>query len=628
MTLQILRPQLTERRTRGRSARHRGRRWTSEWAVVGGLAVAALSLYLYRLDLNGWGNPFYAAAAQAGAHDWKAFFFGSLDWGNSISIDKPPLSVWPSAIAVRLFGLSSWSVLAPHAILGAATVVVYYLTVRRVFPRWTALTASVFYMTTPVVFLMSRFNNPEATTGFLVALGFYFAVRSRESTRWAPYLLCGTMFGLGFMAKEVQAWIPVPAIAAGLLIFGAGTAGQRWRRVLASGACMLTTGFGWIFIVDSVSAVNRPYVGGSLGNSALELAWDYNGLARFIQVDAPGLTYDGGPGRLFNANLSVAAGWLVLPALMGSVLVLVYAWRRLNRSQQFLSTASAAVFLTVALVLSFMGTMLHSYYTHSLAPWAALTTAAALHMLRQSADRWAQRALTVVVIGAGVYGQLRIIEYGIQWPVWVPWAVGGIGVVAAAAHFLATPPRRALQAGAALLAAVALGAAPAASNIFTASQPQEGTNPASGSTSRYPMALKNVLDDVRASPELSWAKEVDFGAPPDPRLISLMHEASGSSTWTLATYSAQNVAQYQLASDTPVMSIGGWLGSDPTPTLAQFQELVRRGRVAYFADFTIIRDRPDELSPEARSIAAWVEKNFPVVMTGEPTVYDLRTPPP
>ncbi|NUP73610.1 MAG: glycosyl transferase [Sinomonas sp.] len=611
-----------------RPRRHVDTQRLPEWAVLAGLGATALVLYLWGLDLNGWGNPFYAAAAQAGAHDWKSFFFGSLDWGNSISIDKPPLAVWPSAIAIRLFGLSSWSVLAPHAILGSATVVVFYLAVRRVFPRGTALTATLFYMITPVVFLMSRFNNPEATTGFLVALGFYFAVRSRESTRWAPYLLCGTMFGLGFMAKEIQAWIPVPALAVGLLVFGAGTIGQRWRRVLAAGASMLTIGLAWIIVVDTVPAENRPYVGGSLGNSALELAWDYNGLARFIQLNAPGLPYDGGPGRLFNANLAVAAGWLVLPALLAAIFIFVYAWQGWDRGQKFLGLSSAAAFLTVAVILSFMGTMLHSYYTYSLAPWAALTTAVALHRLRQKADRWAQRALAVAVIGAGVYGQLRIIEYGIEWPPWAPWAIGVLGVAAAATHFIATPPRRALQAAAAVLTAVALSAAPASSNIFTASQPQEGTNPASGSTSRYPMALKNVLDGVRASPELSWAKEVDFGAPPDSRLVSLMKVAASSSTWTLATYSAQNAAQYQLASDTPVMSIGGWLGSDPSPTLAQFQRLVRTGRIAYFADFSIIRDHPDQLSPEARSIAEWVESAFPIVMSGEPTVYDLRRSPP
>ncbi|MGN6403121.1 ArnT family glycosyltransferase [Sinomonas sp.] len=590
--------------------------------------AAALTLYLFRLDINGWGNPFYAAAAQAAAHDWKAFFFGSLDWGNSISIDKPPLAVWPSAIAIRIFGMSSWSILAPHAVLGAATVVVLYLALRQEFPRWTALTATTFYMTTPVVFLMSRFNNPEATTGFLVALGLYFAVRARKSTRWAPYLLCGIFFGLGFMAKQLQAWIAVPAVALGLLVFGVGSIATRWRRVLGAGACMLATGLAWVLIVDAVPAGSRPYVGGSLGNSALELTWDYNGLARFIQIDAPGLAYDGGPGRLFNANLSVAAGWLVLPALMAALLVLVYARREWNRGQQFLGVTCAVAFLVVAAILSFMGTMLHSYYTHSLAPWAALTVAVALHRLRQSAERWAQRLLAVVVIGAGVYGQVRIIGYGVQWPDWVPWALGGLGVAAAAAHFLATPSRRTVQSVAAILTVVALGTAPAASNMFTASQPQEGTNPASGSKSRDPMALKNVLDAVHASPDLSWEKEVDFGAPPDPRLISLMREASSTSTWTLATYSAQNVAQYQLASDTPVMAIGGWLGSDPSPTLAQFKALVRSGRVAYFADFAIIRDRPEQLSPEARSIEEWVRSAFPSVMNGEPTVYDLRRPLP
>lgn len=599
-----------------------------EWVIVGGLAAIAISMYLYRLDLNGWGNPFYAAAAQAGAHDWKSFFFGSLDWGNSITVDKPPLSVWPSAIAVRLFGLSPWTILAPHAILGATTVVIFYLAVRRIFPRWTALTVALLYMTTPVVFLMSRFNNPEATTGLLVATGFYFAVRARESTRWIPYLLCGSAFGFAFMAKQLQAWIAVPAVALGLLLFAAGTVGQRWRRVLSAGVFMGVTGLAWIVVVDAISPANRPYVGGSVGNSALELTWDYNGLARFVQIKAPGLVYDGGPWRLFNADLAPAGGWLVLPGLMAAIVIAVYGWKGWDRGQRFVGLVSATAFIIVALTLSFMGTMLHPYYTFSLAPWAALTVATALHRLRQASDRWAQRALAGVIIGAGVYGQVRIIGYGVQWPAWVPWAIGGLGVVTVVVHFFGSPTRRALHAAGVVLTVAALSAAPAASNGFTVSEPQQGTNPVSGSTSRDPLALKNVLDGVRASPQLSWEKEVAFGAQPDPRLLSLMNDASGSHTWTLATYSAQNAAQYQLASDTPVMALGGWLGGDPSPSLSEFKSLVRAGRIAYFADFSAVRDRPDQLGPQVQSIAAWVKANYEIVMSGEPTVYDLRRPLP
>ena len=69
---------------------------------------------------SGWANSFYSAAVQAGSESWKAFFFGASDAAGSITVDKPPLALWPMALSVRVFGLSSWSVLVPQALMGVA----------------------------------------------------------------------------------------------------------------------------------------------------------------------------------------------------------------------------------------------------------------------------------------------------------------------------------------------------------------------------------------------------------------------------------------------------------------------------------------------------------------------------
>ena len=73
---------------------------------------------------------FYAAAAQAGSHSWSAWFFGSLDAKNFITVDKPPASLWVTGLSVRLFGMNSWSVLAPQALMGVASVAMLYAAVR------------------------------------------------------------------------------------------------------------------------------------------------------------------------------------------------------------------------------------------------------------------------------------------------------------------------------------------------------------------------------------------------------------------------------------------------------------------------------------------------------------------
>ena len=85
----------------------RGRPADPAWvrpALLALLAGTAL-LYLWGLGASGWANGFYAAAVQAGTQSWKAFFFGSFDSSNFITVDKPPASLWVMELSARVFGL-------------------------------------------------------------------------------------------------------------------------------------------------------------------------------------------------------------------------------------------------------------------------------------------------------------------------------------------------------------------------------------------------------------------------------------------------------------------------------------------------------------------------------------------
>ena len=102
----------------------RGRTDEPAWvraAFVGVIALAAL-LYVWDLAISAYANTYYSAAALAGGQSWSAFFFGSFDAANFITVDKPPAAIWLMGLSVRLFGLSSWSVLLPEALAGVATV--------------------------------------------------------------------------------------------------------------------------------------------------------------------------------------------------------------------------------------------------------------------------------------------------------------------------------------------------------------------------------------------------------------------------------------------------------------------------------------------------------------------------
>jgi len=83
------------------------------------LAITTVA-YVWGLSASGWANSFYSAASQAGSQSWKAWFFGSFDAANSITVDKPPASLWVTGLSVRIFGLNSWAILVPEALMGAA----------------------------------------------------------------------------------------------------------------------------------------------------------------------------------------------------------------------------------------------------------------------------------------------------------------------------------------------------------------------------------------------------------------------------------------------------------------------------------------------------------------------------
>src|SRR5690348_6444859 len=104
------------------------------WARPGlaALLLGTAVLYLWGLGASGYANEFYASAVQAGTQSWKAMFFGSLDAGSAITVDKPAFFLWPMEISARLFGLNGWSMLVPQALEGVAAVALLAAIVRRV----------------------------------------------------------------------------------------------------------------------------------------------------------------------------------------------------------------------------------------------------------------------------------------------------------------------------------------------------------------------------------------------------------------------------------------------------------------------------------------------------------------
>ncbi len=646
--------------------------WVRPAVVV--LLAATVVLYVWNLSASGYANEYYAAAVQAGTQSLKAWFFGSLDAGNAITVDKPPAALWVMTASARLFGFSSWSLLVPQALMGVASVGLLYGAVRRWAGPVAGLIAGSVLALTPAAVLMFRFDNPDALLTLLLVAGGYTLVRAvdaasvRASTWWL--VAAGAAVGLGFLTKMGQALLVVPAF--GLVYLVAGPTRLR-TRILQLGAALgaMIAAAGWyIALVELWPAVDRPYIGGSTANSLLELALGYNGIGRLIGGSGNG--GGGGPGgagntantafggsagitRLFTGEIALEVSWL-LPAalvLLSAGLAVTLRAPRTDRIRAALLLWGGWTIVT-GVVFSFMSGTMHPYYTIALAPGiAALVGVGVVAFSRRRAGLVARGTLALATAATAAWAFVLLASSGEAFA-WVRWVVLGAGVVAVGG-LLAGGVRRAAVAGAA--AAVLVGmAAPSAYAVTTAATAHGGSIPSVGTSASAmggpggaPSWQARTADGATsgaaagdgssdpaagstASGEVTTgAAAVPDGTPPGGGMGGMGGATSAEltallrgtdSTWSAAVSSSQSAAALELASGTAVMSTGGWSGSDAAVTLAQFQDDVAQGRIHYYIGGGQ-GGGPSGSDGTSAQIDAWVQATFTPTTIGGQTVYDL-----
>lgn len=668
-------------------------RW-ERTALVGLLLVTAV-LYLWGLSASGWANSFYSAAVQAGSESWTAFLYGASDAAGSITVDKPPASLWVMALSVRLFGLSSWSILVPQALMGVATVGVLYATVRRAFSAQAALLAGAALALTPVAALMFRFNNPDALlllllTGAVAAV--LRAVEGPRTTRWM--VLAGALVGLAFLTKQLQAFLVLPSLALMFLWAAPVGIGRRIRDSLLGLAAMVVAGGWWVALVELVPASLRPYIGGSQTNSFLELTFGYNGLGR-ITGDEEGSVGGGGMGggfggstgltRLFDAENGGQITWLVPAAL---ILAAGALWARRRAPRTDARRAAVVGWLSLLLVtgvtFSFMAGIFHAYYTVALAaPVAALVGIGGWTLWAERRSPW---ALWLLVAASGTTTAWAVVLLGrsADWLPWLRWtvlAVGALGTLALVAAAL-RPAAGALAKAGATLALVAGLAGPAAYTLQTVATAHTGSIVTAGPTVSFGLGgmpggmSQGALEEMLESGELPGGGRLPGGAQPpigaggaapggampggmpggtaqggpqgafpgggtggeggmgggmgglldgaevSDEVAALLLQEADRYTWAAAAVGSQNAASYQLETEQPVMAVGGFNGSDPSPTLEQFQQYVADGELHWFVGGGGFGGQ-DGGSSASSEIAAWVEENFTATTVDGVTLYDL-----
>ncbi|HEX4443582.1 MAG TPA: glycosyltransferase family 39 protein [Galbitalea sp.] len=637
-----------------------------------GLLVVSAVLYIWNLAASGWANSFYSAAVQAGSSNWEAFFFGSSDSANSITVDKPPMSLWFMDISVRLFGLSSFSILLPEALMGVATVAVVYLSVRRAFSARTALLAGGVMALTPVAALMFRFNNPDALLALLMSLSVYFTVRGIQSGKVRWVLWAGAMVGFGFLTKQLQAVVILPALAGIYLIAAPGTWWRRiWHLFAALGAVVVSAGW-WVAIVTLVPASMRPYIGGSQTNSFLELTFGYNGFGRLDgsetgSVTGGGATTTGGMWgatgilRMFQNDIGGQISWLIPAALVFALVAfIVMRGNRtdLRRATLMLFTASL---LVTGLTFSFAEGIFHQYYTVALAPYIAGTAAIGASVLwSYRSELWARIVAAVVLLGTAMwsYALLSEADTFVPWLKWVVLVLAFVGAV-----LLLLPQNgRALRASAVAVALTAALLGPTAWTLETVSTAHAGSIPTAGPTvasstggfgggpgggprggfggpggqtapggqaGTAPGGQTAIGGQTGTAPtgfgqragRGGGAGSLLNGSSVGAALTKLLKTDASKYTWVAAAIGSNSAAGYQLAAQQAVMPVGGFNGSDPSPTLAEFRADVAAGKIHYFIGGSV--GAANGGSSASESIESWVEAHFTAKTVDGVTIYDL-----
>jgi 4-amino-4-deoxy-L-arabinose transferase-like glycosyltransferase len=602
------------------------------------LLAATAVLYLYGLGASGWANSFYSAAVQAGTRSWEAFLFGSSDAANAITVDKPPAALWVMELSARIFGLNSWSILVPQALEGVAAVAVLYAAVRRCASAGAGLLAGAVLALTPVAALMFRFNNPDALLVLLLVVAGYATVRALERAGTWWLVLAGAAIGFGFLAKMMQAFLVLPAFALVYLFTAPTRLRRRIGQLLLAGVAVVVSAGWWVAVVALWPAGSRPYIGGSQDNSVLGLAFGYNGFGRLTGDETGGLgnlNQDAGWARLFGSDMGTQIAWLLPAALVGLAAGL---WLTHRAPRTDLTRAALLMWggwlVVTAVVFSFAQGILHPYYTVALAPAiAALVGIGASGLWRHRGRAGVSGVLAGGTALTAIWAFV-LLGRDADWHPWLRYAVLVAGLFAAGMLMFGDLSRRVALLGAALALAAVL-AGPAAYSVATAAAPHTGAIPSAGPSSTGGFGGGGGPGGATGQRGGGFGGAGGGGggmggllnsATPGTNLVTLLTANASHYTWVAATVGSNNAAGYQLATLDPVLALGGFNGTDPAPTLAQFQQYVAAGRIHYFVGGTSVgMGSASSGSDDATQIAAWVAAHFTASTVDGVTVYDLTS---
>ncbi|HYA99555.1 MAG TPA: glycosyltransferase family 39 protein [Ktedonobacteraceae bacterium] len=619
----------TEKRVRQRSPM---------WHRLALLGIVLVSVFMdfYRLGQNGFGT-YYPAAVRSMMDNWHNFFFASYDPGGFVTIDKPPVGFWFEVASAKIFGFNSVSILLPQALAGVLSVLLLYYLVRRHFGVVAGLLAALALAVTPISVVTNRNTTIDSILCLTLLVGAWAVIHAAETGKLRWLLLSAIIVGIGFNIKMLEAYLVVPAYGLLYLLAAPRSIWKRIGHLALAGLVLLAVSFSWVEAVDLTPPSQRPYVDSTQDNSELSLAIGYNGVERLLgrigngfrggpsantptntnrigsnggngtspttgnggptnagrnvaQQQQPPGGFGGGfggifdtgapsPLRLFNISLGGQVSWLLPIALFG---MLALAWQRRPRIQSDRQQQSLVFWgmwlLTMGIFFSVAG-FFHQYYMTEMAPAIAALFGIGLVVMWQDYRRGGWRGwLLPLALIATVAEQIHLLNSYPEWsqrltPILIVVCILAVGVLVIARiapryHLKAPSVRFIVPVLGALVLALML-----APTVWAAIPVTQGTQ----------------ADLLVAGPSQSDGFGGNFAgggrnttSNADTALISYLEANQGTTKFLVAVPSSMTADPIILATNKPVMSLGGFSGSDPILTTNQLAALVKNGTVRFF----------------------------------------------
>lgn len=593
--------------------------------ALAGTCVLAAVLYLWGIG-SSWGNGYYTAAVKSMSTSFETFFFGSFDAAGVITVDKPPMALWLQVLSVKVFGFNQFAVLFPQVVCGVAAVFLLHRTVRRWAGENAALIASLVLALSPITVLINRDNNPDTLLVLLVVAAAWAmtrAVSDRRSTSWIA--LAAFLVGCGFMTKMLQAWMVLPAFVVAYLVGSRNGWGRKALDLGVAAVVLMVSSFWWV-VATELWPSPKPYIGGSTDGSAWDLIFGYNGFGRILGNTAgnggggPG---GGGPGggggggfsgtagvlRMFNEQLAGQISWLLPLCALVLVTMLVLGvrhWRGGGALQRG-TTAGWVLWggwlVVIGVMFSFAQGTMHPYYTTMLAPAIGAVVGAGLVRFWQWYRQPGGKAWLLLPAGVAitVAWAMAVVARDLSWHPWTGYLAVGLGALALVVLVIGRRGRDGLaKTGLALaLAAMltvptawsAIGAVGGSTGMVGGTNPMAGPQTSMGGPGGGSRDGRMPGMSGQVPPGMSGDRgRGGMGGGPggaslsadQQKIVDHVRANAGDARIPLAVEGGANGASsYIISTDLTVVGMGGFMGSDDAPSVAQLTEWKQSGQLAF-----------------------------------------------